>query len=57
MDRDDRSDHGISDRNVQDIRVLARRHLESYLFDGDFSKRCACQIGRVMEIAGVLQGK
>ena len=41
IDRDDRSEKEIADANRQGVRVLSRRNLESYLFDGEVLRALA----------------
>ncbi|MDE2799254.1 MAG: AAA family ATPase [Gemmatimonadota bacterium] len=44
IDRDDRSKEEIEETEQQDIRVLSRRNLETYLFDDEVLKKLAASV-------------
>jgi hypothetical protein len=57
IDRDDHSDDDVSRLNKQGIRVLSRRHIESYLYDDEVLAALCDQEGKPGEIPALLQDK
>ena len=57
IDRDDRSDEEVAELSERDIRVLGRRHLESYLFADEVLRALALSVGREDKIKELLQAK
>lgn len=46
VDRDDRSTEEIEELRIQDVRVLGRRNLESYLFDDEILRELASSMNK-----------
>jgi hypothetical protein len=57
IDRDDRSVQEIQDLSKEGVRVLTRRHLESYLFDDEILLALCNQVGQPQNIQTVLAAK
>ena len=57
IDRDDRTEIEIADLAMQGVRVLARRNLESYLFDDEVLKSLAVSVGKREMIEDLLSNK
>ena len=57
VDRDDRTDEGVRDLNLQGVRVLSRRNLESYLFDDEVLTSLAMSNGKEDSINKILEEK
>jgi hypothetical protein len=57
IDRDDRSPEEIADLAKEGVRVLSRRHLESYLLDDEVLTLLCKQVGKPEEIRSVLEAK
>ena len=57
IDRDDRNDEEIVEANRQGVRVLARRNLESYLFDDEVLRALAVSVGKKDETEKLLSEK
>jgi hypothetical protein len=57
VDRDDRSPQEIQELINAGVRVLSRRHLESYLFDDEVLRKLCNSIGRSNNIQDVLNAK
>lgn len=46
VDRDDKSDKEVADCNAKGIKVLSRRHIESYLFDDEIIRKLCLEKGK-----------
>lgn len=57
VDRDDRSPDEIAELARQGVRVLSRRHLESYLFDDEVLTALCQSVDKLEETANVLAEK
>jgi hypothetical protein len=57
IDRDDRSPEEVAQRATQGIRVLSRRHLESYLFDDEVLTVLCDSLGKADKLQDVLSAK
>ena len=57
IDRDDRSAEEINDAKNNGIKVLGRRHIESYLLDDEVLAKWCKSVGKESEIANVLKIK
>ena len=57
IDRDDRTDGKISELRKEGVRVLSRRNLESYLFDGEVIQALATSVGKADKTAELLAEK
>ena len=57
IDRDDRTDSTISELRKDDVRVLSRRNLESYLFDDEVLKALAASVGKADKTEELLAEK
>ncbi|HEX7516307.1 MAG TPA: ATP-binding protein [Chthoniobacterales bacterium] len=57
IDKDDRSVTEIADLASKGIRVLSRRHLESYLFDDEILQKLCTSVGEDTKIADVAAAK
>ncbi len=57
IDRDDRTDHTISELRKDGVRVLSRRNLESYLFDDEVLNALAESVGKVDKTQDLLAEK
>lgn len=57
IDRDDRSEEEIDDLTADGIKVLTRRHLESYLLDDEVLKKWCCSVGQADKVTELLQIK
>ena len=57
IDRDDRSDQEVFDAQSDDVRVLSRRNLESYLFDDTVLRTLASWAGQEDKADGLIAEK
>ncbi|AGH98892.1 AAA family ATPase [Micavibrio aeruginosavorus] len=57
IDRDDHSPQDIQDYERQGVRVLSRRHLESYLFDDEILTALCDSLGQPTQTPAVLDAK
>ena len=57
IDRDDRTDGKISELRKEGVRVLSRRNLESYLFDGEVLQALAATVGKADKAEDLLAEK
>ena len=57
IDRDDRTETEIADLREQNVRVLSRRNLESYLFDDEILRALALSKGQVDKVDKLLAEK
>ncbi len=57
IDRDDRTDEEIKTLQQQGVRVLNRRHIESYLLDDDILTRLCGDLGDVSVVPQLLSAK
>jgi predicted ATPase len=54
IDRDDRAPQEITELQAQGVRVLSKRHLESYLFDDELLAKLCTSVGKVDKIPELL---
>ena len=57
IDRDDLSDNEVAERLGKQIRVLSRRHIESYLYDDAVLTALCREVGKPSETAALLTAK
>ena len=57
IDRDDRTDGKISELRKEGVRVLSRRNLESYLFDGEVIQALSTSVGKADKTEELLAEK
>ena len=57
IDRDDRSSDEIADLESDGVKVLSRRHIESYLLDDEVLKKWCVDVGRQEKIPDLLAAK
>ncbi len=57
VDRDDKSAIEIEELATQGVRVLSRRHIESYLFDDEILSLLCTKVGKQEQISALLEGK
>jgi hypothetical protein len=57
IDRDGMSDQEVAEHQSQGIRVLLRRHIESYLFDDEILKRLCASTGNEQNFAALMTAK
>ncbi len=57
IDRDNRTDGKISELRKEGVRVLSRRNLESYLFDGEVIQALATSVGKADKTEELLAEK
>jgi predicted ATPase len=57
IDRDDHSDSDVADKRSHGIRVLSRRHIESYLFDDEVLNKLCDDLGKSQLVPDVLAEK
>lgn len=57
VDRDDKSDEQVKECNDKGVKVLGRRHLESYLFDDELIKKLCQTKGKAEKESECLQMK
>ncbi|NVJ90397.1 MAG: AAA family ATPase [Methylocystaceae bacterium] len=57
IDRDDRNADEVADLEEQGIRVLSKRHLESYLFDDEVIEALCNDEGKPEELENILKDK
>jgi predicted ATPase len=54
IDRDDRAPQEITELQAQGVRVLSKRHLESYLFDDELLAKLCTSVGKADKIPELL---
>ena len=57
IDRDDQSDQQVAEAKAGGVKVLSRRNLESYLFDGEVLGSLATSVGKADKVGELLAEK